>query len=93
MIMEVASEKTTGRYTGYYYTASMSAQIITPVLSGAVMEFNGYRYLYLYSVTCAILAALPLIFVKKGNTVLLKDPEIGDPGNCSSYIRDRDPVG
>lgn len=93
MIMEVASEKTTGRYTGYYYTASMSAQIITPVLSGAVMEFNGYRYLYLYSVTCAILAALPLIFVKKGNTVLLKDLEIGDPGNCSSYIRDRNPVG
>ncbi len=93
MIMEVASEKTTGRYTGYYYTASMSAQIITPVLSGAVMEFIGYRYLYLYSVTCAILAALPLIFVKKGNTVLLKDLEIGDPGNCSSYFRDRDPVG
>ena len=71
----------------------MSAQIITPVLSGAVMEFNGYRYLYLYSITCAILAALPLIFVKKGNTVLLKDLEMGDPGNCSSYIRDRDPVG
>lgn len=92
MIMEVASEKTTGRYTGYYYTASMSAQIITPVLSGAVMEFNGYRYLYLYAVTCAIFAALPLIFVKKGNTVLLKDLEIGDPGNCSSYIRDRNPV-
>ena len=65
----------------------------SPVLSGAVMEFNGYRYLYLYSVTCAILAALPLIFVKKGNTVLLKDLEIGDPGNCSSYIRDRNPVG
>lgn len=77
MIMEVASEKTTGRYTRYYYTASMSAQIITPVFSGAVMEFIGYRYLY--SVTCAILAALPLIFVKKGNTVLLKDLEIGDP--------------
>ncbi len=93
MIMEVASEKTTGRYTGYYYTASMSAQIITPVLSGAVMEFIGYRYLYLYSITCAIFAAFPLIFVKKGNTVLLKDLEIGDPGNCSSYIRDRDPVG
>lgn len=79
MIMEVASEKTTGRYTGYYYTASMSAQIITPILSGAVMEFIGYRYLYLYSVTCAILAALPLIFVKKGNTVLLQDLEIGNP--------------
>lgn len=73
MIMEVASERTTGRYTGYYYTASMSAQIITPILSGAVMEFIGYRYLYLYAIACAILAALPLFFVKKGNTILLKD--------------------
>ena len=73
MIMEVASVKTTGRYTGYYYTASMSAQIVTPILSGAVMEFIGYRYLYLYSIICALLAALPLFLVKKGNTVLLKD--------------------
>lgn len=73
MIMEVASERTTGRYTGYYYTASMSAQIITPILSGAVMEFIGYRYLYLYAIACAILAALPLFFVQKENTILLKD--------------------
>ena len=73
MIMEIASEKTTGRYTGYYYTASMSAQIITPILSGAVMQYIGYRYLFCYSVCCALLAAVPLIFVKKGNTVLLQD--------------------
>lgn len=76
MIMEVASEKTTGRYTGYYYTASMSAQIITPILSGAVMEFIGYRYLYLYAIVCALLAALPLAMVQKGNTILLKDLEL-----------------
>ena len=73
MIMEIASEKTTGRYTGYYYTASMSAQIITPILSGAVMQYIGYRYLFCYSVCCALLAAVPLIFVKKGNTILLQD--------------------
>lgn len=76
MIMEVASENTTGRYTGYYYTASMSAQIITPILSGAVMEFIGYRFLYLYAVVCALLAGFPLLLVKKGNTVLLKDLKI-----------------
>lgn len=79
MIMEVASEKTTGRYTGYYYTASMSAQIITPILSGAVMEFIGYRYLYLYAIICALLAALPLVMVQKGNTILLKDLELDHP--------------
>ena len=48
MIMEISTPETTGKYTGYYYTASMTAQIITPVLSGAVMEFIGYRYLFLY---------------------------------------------
>lgn len=79
MIMEVASEKTTGRYTGYYYTASMSAQIITPILSGAVMEFIGYRYLYLYAIVCALLAALPLVMVQKGNTILLKDLDLDHP--------------
>lgn len=73
MIMEIANENTTGTYTGYYYTASMSAQIITPILSGAVMEFIGYRYLYLYAIICILLAAIPLTFVKKGNTILLKD--------------------
>lgn len=79
MIMEVASEKTTGHYTGYYYTASMSAQIITPILSGAVMEFIGYRYLYLYAIVCALLAALPLVMVQKGNTILLKDLDLDHP--------------
>lgn len=79
MIMEVASEKTTGRYTGYYYTARMSAQIITPILSGAVMEFIGYRYLYLYAIVCALLAALPLVMVQKGNTILLKDLDLDHP--------------
>lgn len=53
----------------------MSAQIITPILPGAVKEFNGYRYLYLYAIVCALLAALPLAMVQKGNTILLKDLE------------------
>lgn len=38
-------------------------QVITPILPGAVMEFNGYRYLYL--IVCALLA-----MVQKRNTIL-----------------------
>ena len=45
-------------------------QIITPILPGAGMEFNGYRYLYLYAIVCALLA-----MVQKSNTILLKDLE------------------
>ena len=29
-----------GRYSGYYYTVSMAAQVITPILSGVVMDVN-----------------------------------------------------
>lgn len=38
--------------------------------SRSVMEFNGYRYLYLYAIVCALLA-----MVQKSNTILLKDLE------------------
>lgn len=34
------------------------------------MEFNGYRYLHLYAIVCALLA-----MVQKSNTILLKDLE------------------
>ena len=49
-------------------------QIITPILSGAVMEFIGYRYLYLYAIVCALFA-----MVQKGNTILLKDLDLDHP--------------
>lgn len=60
----------------WWYFADM---IITPILSGAVMEFIGYRYLYLYAIVCALLAALPLVMVQKGNTILLKDLDLDHP--------------
>ena len=43
------------------------------------MEFIGYRYLYLYAIVCALLAALPLAMVQKGNTILLKDLDLDHP--------------
>lgn len=36
MVVELSSSKTVGRFTGFYYTASMSAQTVTPVLLGLV---------------------------------------------------------
>ncbi len=38
MVVELSSEKDVGKYTGYYYTASMAAQTLTPLLSGALMD-------------------------------------------------------
>lgn len=38
MVVELCSSKKIGKFTGYYYTASMSAQTVTPVLVGFVMS-------------------------------------------------------
>ena len=41
MVVELAKGGDVGKYTGFYYTASMAAQIATPILSGAIMELAG----------------------------------------------------
>ena len=38
MVVELCSSNQIGRFTGYYYTASMSAQTVTPVLLGLVLN-------------------------------------------------------
>lgn len=42
MVVELAKSSDTGRYTGFYYTASMAAQTLTPVLSGVIMDARQY---------------------------------------------------
>ena len=37
MVVELCSSKKIGRFTGYYYTASMAAQTVTPVLLGFIL--------------------------------------------------------
>ncbi len=56
MVVELCSAKKIGRFTGYYYTASMSAQTITPVLLGLVLNATlAWRTLPIYAM---ILTAL-----------------------------------
>ena len=57
-----------GKYTGYYYTFSMAAQVITPILSGALLEHVSYRTLFPYSVTFCILAFITMSQVKHGDS-------------------------
>ena len=57
-----------GKYTGYYYTFSMAAQIATPILSGAVLEFMGYQYLFPYGSLFVALSFVTMIFVRHGDS-------------------------
>lgn len=68
MAVELAKNGDTGKYTGYYYTASMAAQIVTPVLSGAIMDAVGNMLpLFIYASACVGVAFITMLFVKHGD--------------------------
>ena len=46
MVVELAKRDDTGKYTGYYYTASMSAQIVAPILSGFLYDIQSGLWLF-----------------------------------------------
>ncbi len=68
MVVEMSASADIGKYTGYYYTFSMAAQVITPILSGALLEHVSYRTLFPYSVVFSILAFVTMCFVRHGDT-------------------------
>ena len=68
MVVEMCSGGDIGKYTGYYYTASMAAQIVTPVLSGWLMDATGkMTILFPYAAVFAGLAFVTMFFVKHGD--------------------------
>ena len=68
MVVELAGGGDVGRYTGYYYTASMAAQIVTPVLSGFLMDQFGMRHvLFPYAAVFCALSFLTMFFVRHGD--------------------------
>ena len=67
MVVEMSDGADVGKYTGYYYTFSMSAQIITPILSGAVMEYFGYRFLFPYGALFVLASFFTMMLVKHGD--------------------------
>lgn len=64
MVVELCSAKKIGRFTGFYYAASMSAQTVTPVLLGLVLKAAmAWRALPVYAciltlLSCTVFTAL-----------------------------------
>ena len=67
MVVEMCSGSDIGKYTGYYYTASMTAQIATPVLSGFLMDNVAETVLFPYAAIFAALAFVTMAFVRHGD--------------------------
>ena len=67
MVVEMSKGADIGKYTGMYYTFSMAAQIMTPILSGALLEFVSYRTLFPYAVFFTLLAFVTMTQVRHGD--------------------------
>ena len=69
MILEGCSSRSVGRYSGYYYTVSMAAQVVTPILSGLVMDVaESQLFLYITVMGAAMCAFIAL--AKHGDSIL-----------------------
>ncbi len=67
MVVEMSRGSDVGKYTGYYYTFSMAAQVATPILSGYLFKFTGYYALFPYAVVFSALAFLTMSMVRHGD--------------------------
>ena len=68
MVVEMCSGSDVGKFTGYYYTASMSAQVITPILAGTLLKHLGYDILFPYAAFFVAMSFVTMIFVKHGDS-------------------------
>ena len=66
MVVEMCKGSDIGKFTGMYYTFSMAAQVLTPVLSGAFLEHIGYWTLFPYATVFSVIAFLTMLMVKHG---------------------------
>ncbi|XMB71724.1 MFS transporter [Mycoplasmatota bacterium WC30] len=73
MVVELAKGSDVGKYTGYYYTFSMAAQILTPILSGILMDNTalGRKILFPYAALFVFASLITMLFVKHGDAKII----------------------
>lgn len=70
LVLEIGGSSKVGTFTGYYYTATYSAQIVAPIAFGIYRMFSGtYLSLFVFCPIAIVLALLSVIFVKHGEAI------------------------
>ena len=68
MVVEMCKGSEVGKFTGLYYTFSMTAQIMTPIVAGWLLENVGYKTLFPYAAIFVFGSFLTMGFVRHGDT-------------------------
>lgn len=70
LVLEIGGVDKVGTFTGYYYTATFSAQIASPIVYGIVRMLSGtYLSLFVYSPIMFVLSIICIFFVKHGEAI------------------------
>ena len=70
LVLEIGGIEKVGTFTGYYYTATFSAQVASPIVYGFVRVFSGsYLSLFYYSPIVFALAIVVILFVRHGEAI------------------------
>ncbi len=72
MIVAMSKGSDVGKFTGTYYTFSMTAQIMTPILSGFLLEHVSYKTLFPYALLFSLLAFITMTQVRHGDVKPVK---------------------
>jgi MFS family permease len=76
MIVAMSKGSDIGKFTGTYYTFSMAAQIMTPILSGVLLENVSYATLFPYAAVFSLLAFATMTQVKHGDVKAQKKESV-----------------
>ena len=68
MVVEISKSSEVGKFTGYYYTFSMAAQIATPIISGWLLEHVGYHTLFPYAAIMVAASFVTISLTKHGDS-------------------------
>lgn len=68
MVVEMSKGSNVGKYTGFYYTFSMAAQVSAPAISGLIIEHTnwGYNTLFPFAILFSVLSFITMSLVKHG---------------------------
>ena len=73
MVCEMSKGSNVGKYTGYYYVASMSAQAVAPFFAGLFMDKIGDNIMFAFASVSIIIAFIVMLFVKHGDNKPTKE--------------------
>ena len=68
MVVEMCSGADVGKFTGFYYTFSMAAQTVTPVVAGFLLSNISYQALFPYATVFVAASFVTMCFVNHGDT-------------------------